>query len=79
MKNEKTFNKAYKSWKNTAKEVRVKLKAFCSAKDLDKIQMNIKSTQAIVHQNYEPIRRNHTTTPDIVKRIVACDTLTVEI
>ncbi len=41
--------------------------------------MNIKSKQAIVHQNYEPIRRNRTITPDIVKRMDACDTLTVKI
>ncbi|KAG1944948.1 hypothetical protein F2P79_014429 [Pimephales promelas] len=78
-RNEKAFNKAYDSWKNSAKEFRVKLKAFCLSEDLDKIQTNIKSKQAIVHQNYEPIRRNHTTTPDIVKRMDACDTLTAEI
>ncbi|KAL1258159.1 hypothetical protein QQF64_011403 [Cirrhinus molitorella] len=78
-RNEKAFNKAYDSWKHSAKEVRVKTKVFCSAEDLDKIQLTIKSKQAIVHQNYEPIRRNHTTTPDIVKRMDACDTLTAEI
>ncbi|XP_067276268.1 uncharacterized protein [Pseudorasbora parva] len=78
-RNAKAFNKAYDSWKLTAKEVRVKLKAFCSSEDLEKIQTNIKSKQAIVHQNYEPIRRNHTTTPDIVKRMDACDILTAEI
>ncbi|KAL1280039.1 hypothetical protein QQF64_014639 [Cirrhinus molitorella] len=78
-RNEKAFNKAYDTWKHSAKEVRVKMKVFCSAEDLDKIQLTIKSKQAIVHQNYEPIRRNHTTTPDIVKRMDACDTLTAEI
>lgn len=41
--------------------------------------MKIKSKQAIVHQNNEPIRRNHTITPDIVKRMDACETLTVKI
>jgi len=41
-RNEKAFNKAYDSWKNSAKEFRVKLKAFCLSEDLDKIQTNIK-------------------------------------
>ncbi|XP_073718035.1 uncharacterized protein [Misgurnus anguillicaudatus] len=79
MKNERTFNKAYDAWKHVAKEVRTKLKVFCSAEDLDRIQTEVKSKQAIVHQNYEPIRRNQTATPVITKRMDACDTLTVEI
>ena len=79
LRNERAFNKAYDPWKYTAKEFRVKLKAFCSPEDLNQIQINIKSKQAIVHQTYEHIRRNHTTTPDIARKIDACDVLTAEI
>ncbi|CAH2277109.1 Hypothetical predicted protein [Pelobates cultripes] len=34
-KNEKAFTKAYDSWKELAKELRTKLKTFCSTEDLD--------------------------------------------
>lgn len=78
-KNEKAFNKVYDSWRHTAKEIRVRLKMFCSPEDLDVIQSNIKSKHTVVLQHYEPIRRNHTTTPDIAKKMDACAILTTEI
>nr|XP_043906906.1 uncharacterized protein LOC122785246 [Solea senegalensis] len=78
-KNEKAFNKTYDSWKQAAKEIRLRLKAFCSVEDLDKTQTDIKVKHVIVQQHYEPIRRNHTSTPDIAKKMDACVTLTAEI
>lgn len=78
-KNERAFNKVYDSWKKTAKEIRTRLKTFCSAEDLEGSQRNIKSKHDIVYQHYEAIRRNHTSNPDIIKRMDACGTLTAEI
>lgn len=78
-KNEKAFNKVYDSWRHTAKEIRARLKTFCSPEDLDAIQCDIKSKNTGVLQRYEPIRRNRTTNPDIVKKMDACATLTTEI
>ena len=75
-KNEKAFKKAYDSWKQLARETRVKLKALCSPEDLDTIERDIKAKHVIVQQHYEPIRRNHTTTPVIVQRMDARGTLT---
>lgn len=78
-KNEKAFSKVYDSWRHTAKEIRMRLKSFCSSEDLDVIKSNIKSKHTVVLQHYEPIQRNHTTTPDIAKRMDACAVLTTEI
>ncbi|XP_055366079.1 titin homolog [Betta splendens] len=77
-KTEKAFNKAYDSWKQTAKEIRVRLKSYCSLEDLGKSQRDIKAGHAIVQKHYETILRNHTSAPDIVKRMDACVTLTAE-
>lgn len=78
-KQEKAFNKAYGSWKQTAKESRSRLKTFCSREELDKIQQEIQSRHHSVHQCYEPILRNYTTTPEIVDHMDACAALTEEI
>lgn len=39
---EKTFNKAYDSWKQVAKETRTKLKTIYSVEDLDKLNLLFK-------------------------------------
>lgn len=78
-KHEKAFNKSYDSWKQIARESRTILKTFCSQDDLDNIQQNIMVKHDTVCQHYEPIRRDRITTPDIVKRMDACVTLTAEI
>ncbi|KAJ8342685.1 hypothetical protein SKAU_G00326130 [Synaphobranchus kaupii] len=78
-KHENAFNKAYESWKQTAKESRSTLKALCSPDDLDKIQSEIKTRYDIVRRQYEPITRNRTTTPDIANKMDACNILTEEI
>lgn len=78
-KHEKGFNKAYDSWKQTARETRSKLKTLCSCEDLDRIQRNIHCKQDTVSQCYASLLRNQTATPDVVKRIDACTTLTAEI
>ncbi|XP_041845165.1 uncharacterized protein LOC121642470 [Melanotaenia boesemani] len=78
-KNEKTFNKAYDSWKGQAKEIRTKLKTLCSAEDLQTKLKDIKAQEASVHQHYEPFRRCHAATPVIVNRMDACVDLTAEI
>ncbi|CAH2221136.1 Hypothetical predicted protein [Pelobates cultripes] len=78
-KNEKAFNKAYNSWKELAKEIRMKLKNFCSTEDLDTKLKEIKAKEALVHQQYESICRNHSTTQYVVKRMDACTALTAEI
>ncbi|KAI7806542.1 hypothetical protein IRJ41_007791 [Triplophysa rosa] len=78
-KNEKAFYKAYDSWKQTAKETRSKLKILCSHEDLDSLQRHIQCKLDAVNKCYAPLLRNQTTTPDIVKEIDACTTLTAEI
>lgn len=78
-KTKKAFNKVYDSWRHTAKEIRVRLKTFCSLEDLDMIQSNIKSKDTVVLQHYEHIPCNHTTTPDIAKKMDSCAILTTEI
>lgn len=65
-KSGKAFNKAYDSWKQTAKDIRSKLKAFCSSEGLNEAQRDIKSKCTSVSQCYEPMQHNHTTTPEIV-------------
>ncbi|XP_026042791.1 uncharacterized protein LOC113033320 [Astatotilapia calliptera] len=78
-KNERSFSKAYESWKELARGVRTKLKGFCSNEDLVRTQTDIKAKEALMHELYEPIRRNHTSTPDVVKKMDACVALTTEI
>lgn len=78
-KQEKSFHKTYESWKQAAREARSNLKTFCTREDLDQIQQDIQGRHDSVYQRYEPILRNHTTTPDIVKRMDACAALTAEI
>lgn len=78
-KNEKAFYKAYESWKGTAKETRAKLKTFCSPEDLEETEKDVKFKHAKVCQHYEPIRRNQTTNPEIVKKMDACNMLTTEV
>ncbi|XP_068074145.1 uncharacterized protein [Danio rerio] len=76
---EKAFHKAYNSWKETAKDCRSTLKMFCSRENLEQIQQDIQNQCNLVHQHYEPILRNHATSPDIVNRMDACAALTAEI
>ncbi len=78
-KKEKAFYKAYNGWKETAKETRSRMKMFCSRENLEKIQQDIQSQHNSVYQQYEPILRNHATSPDIVNRMDACAALTAEI
>lgn len=78
-KKEKAFNKAYETWRLAAKEIRAKLKTFCSPEELEGIQRNIKAKHDKVCQHYEPIRLNHTSTPGVVKKMDACSTLSSEI
>lgn len=78
-KREKTFHKAYNSWKLTARETRTKLKTLCSSEDLNELQKDIETKHEAVRQQYEPILRNSNTTPEIVNKMDACVTLTKEI
>ncbi|XP_013873851.1 uncharacterized protein LOC106524553, partial [Austrofundulus limnaeus] len=78
-KHERAFNRAYDSWKETAKEIRTKLKAFCSPGDLNSASHDIRDKHAAVQQHYEPIRRNQNMTPNVVKRMDACTVLTTDI
>lgn len=78
-KREKTFHKAYNSWKLTARETRSKLKTLCSSEDLNNLQQDIETKHNAVRQQYEPILRNSDTTPEIVNKMDACVTLTKEI
>lgn len=55
------------------------MKALCSLEGLYKIQQDIKTKHDVVCQQYEPILRNCSTTPEIVKKMDACVTLTKEI
>lgn len=78
-KNERAFNKAYDTWKESANEIRTKLKAFCSPEVLNSASHDIKNKHAVVQQHYKPICCNHTMTPDVVKRMDACTVLTTDI
>lgn len=78
-KKEKAFNKAYETWRLAVKEIRAKLKTFCSPEELEGIQRNIKAKHDKVCQHYEPIRLNHSSTPGVVKKMDACSTLSSEI
>lgn len=75
----KAFLKSYENWKGIAKECRKSLKQFCSKENLDKMNKYIQSGYDHVHQNYEPLQRNSTNTQDIVQKMDACNTLTMEI
>lgn len=72
---EKAFNKTYDSWKLIAKETRTKLKTLCSSEDLNKLQQDIQARYDDVSQ----LLRNSNTTPEIVKKMDACVTLTKDI
>lgn len=76
---EKNFSKAYNFWKQTARDSRTKLKAFCALDDLDNIQQTIKTKHDTVCELYEPIRCNCVSTPEIIKKMDACISLTAEI
>ncbi len=78
-KREKAFNKTYDSWKLVARATRTKLKTLCSSEDLNELQQDIQAKQDDVSQQYEPILRNSNTTPEIVKKMDACVTLTKDI
>lgn len=78
-KQEKAFNKAYDSWKQTARETRSKLKALCTYEELEHILKDIQTKHDVVTQRYAPLLRNQTTTSEIVKRVDVCATLTAEI
>lgn len=77
-KHKKAFNKAYDSWKQTARESRTALKSSCSPDDLNKIEQEICTKRDVVQRQYEPILRNQITTPEIVGRMDTCATLTEE-
>ncbi|XP_057694061.1 uncharacterized protein LOC130917030 [Corythoichthys intestinalis] len=78
-KREKAFIKAYDSWKQTAKQSRATLKSLCSPEDLGHIEREIEIRHRTVCQQYEPIKRNHATTPMIANKMDACNNLTEEI
>lgn len=78
-KHEKAFNKAYTSWKQTAKEIRCKLKALCTCEELEQILKDIQTSQDVVTQHYAPLLRNQTATPEIVRRVDVCSILSTEI
>lgn len=67
-KQEKTFNKAYDSWKLVARETRTKLKVLCSLEDLNKLHEDIQAKYDAVNLQYKPILHNSNTTPEIVKK-----------
>lgn len=76
---ENTFNKAYNSWKLVARETRTKLKTLCSFEDLNRLHKDIQTKYDAVRVPYESILRDSDTTPEIVKKMDACSTLTKEI
>ncbi|XP_042596033.1 uncharacterized protein LOC122139888 [Cyprinus carpio] len=78
-KREKAFNKTYDAWKLVARETRTKLKTLCSSEDLIELQQDIQAKHDGVCQQYEPLLRNSNTTPEIVKKMDACVTLTKDI
>lgn len=77
-KHKKVFSKNYDGWRELAREIRTKLKTFCSAEDLDKMQNDIKAKRALVHNLYKALCQVNSTTPDIVKKMDACIALTAE-
>lgn len=77
-KHEKTFSKAYEIWKESAKEIRKQLKGFCSSEELNIASHHIRAQHDLVKQNYEPIRRNHSMTQSIVKKMDACSVITTD-
>ncbi|XP_065108476.1 uncharacterized protein [Paramisgurnus dabryanus] len=78
-KRERAFNKTYDSWKLVARKTRTKLKTLCSSEELNELQQDIQAKHDDVSQQYEPILRNSNTTPEIVKKMDACGTLTKDI
>lgn len=54
----KAFLKSCHSWKETARDVRSKLKKFRGAAELDEINIQIQSRYDHVTQNYELLQRN---------------------
>ena len=78
-KHEKAFSKAYNSWKEIAKAARTTLKSFCPQELLDQTIQDTKASYNIVYQQYGPIQRNCTASPDIVQRMDACIAITDEI
>lgn len=78
-KRERAFNKTYDSWKLVARKTRTKLKNLCSSEELNELQQDIQAKHDDVSQQYEPILRNSNTTPEIVKKMDACGTLTKDI
>lgn len=78
-KREKAFNKSYDAWKLVARETRTQLKTLCSSEDLIELQQDIQAKRDDVSKQYEPILRNSNTTPEIVKKMDACVTLTKDI
>lgn len=78
-KHEKTFHKAYNSWKLTARETRIKLKTLCSSEGFNKLQQDIETQHDAVRQQYQPLLRSSNTTPEIVNKMDARVTLTQEI
>lgn len=75
----KAFLKSCASWKQIAREARMKLKGFCSQENLDEINQQIQNSLDKVKQNYEFLQRNSLNTPDIVQKLDACTILTNEI
>ncbi|XP_024119479.1 uncharacterized protein LOC112140697 [Oryzias melastigma] len=78
-KHEKAFNKAYETWKELARDIRAGLKGFYSSEELNAASHDIRAKHEAVTLNYEPIRRNHSMTQEIVKRMDACSVITTEI
>ena len=73
------FIEAYTTWTHTARNVRAALKRFCSAEDLYDIKKNIQTQHNATNEHYQLIQRNCIITPDIVKQMDACITITTEI
>ena len=78
-KKEKIFCKAYETWKSTVKGIRAKLKTLCSPEDLEEMQRDVKNKHDRVCQHYELIKGNRIISPDVVKKMDACSTLSSEI
>ena len=78
-KRETAFNKAYDSWKLTARESRTKLKFLCTVEELNELQQNVQAKHDALRLQYEPILRHSNTTPKIVSKMDACIILTKEI
>lgn len=69
-KHQKAFNKAYDSWKQSAKESRSKIKTLCSHEDLYQIQRTIQGSQDVVNQCYASLLRNHTANQKLLKELM---------